>query len=151
MARADHQLEIDIAIEHVWSFVSNIDNWAPLVPGYVDHKVLHDGQSTWKFKGDVGNVRKTIRLKLDITEWRKPTRIAFVLTGLNDSVKGDGYFEAKTVSNETTKITGHMNMNAKGMLRPVVNPVLKSLIPKTTRELTEAIGTKVTEFRRLPT
>lgn len=151
MPRGMHQTEMVIPIADVWSFVSDMNKWAPLVPGYVEHEIIHDRQSTWAFKSDIGIMQKTIRLKIDITEWQKPSRVAFNLTGLNENFKGDGYFEAKSIEGRNTKITGYMSITAKGMMGPVINPILKSLVPKTTKDLTEAISTKMIELETVST
>lgn len=146
-----HQLELDIPIENVWSFVSDMDKWAPLVPGYMEHIIINDRQSTWKFKGDLGFVQKTVSLKIDITEWREPTMVTFDLTGLNENFKGNGYFEAKVISARETKITGCINITAKGMMGPMINSILKSFVPKTTMELTEAIAVKIVDKETVAT
>lgn len=146
-----HQTELHTPIESVWSFVSDMNKWAPLVPGYMEHEILNDRQSTWTFKGDVGFIQKVVRLRIDITEWQKPNKVTFDLTGLNENFKGSGYFEAKVVNGKKTKITGFLDVNAKGMKGTVINPVLKSLIPKTTKDLTEAIAGKITELETVAT
>lgn len=143
MPSGTHHTELDIPIEHVWTFVSDMNKWAPLVPGYVEHNILHERQSTWKFKGDVGIVQKTVHLQIDITEWHEPTKVTFNLTGLTENVKGGGYFEAKALGRNRTKITSYLGVSAKGMMGPVINSVLKSFVPKTTKQLTEAIAEKV--------
>lgn len=141
-----HQLKLDIPIEHVWSFVSDMDKWAPLVPGYTEHNIISDRQSTWKFKGDLGVIQKTVHLKIDITQWQEPTMITFDLTGLNENVKGNGYFKATAINGQETEMTGCINITAKGMMGPMINPVLKSFVPKTIKELTNAIALKMNEM-----
>ncbi|MEW9677730.1 SRPBCC family protein [Lentibacillus sp. L22] len=143
MPSGKHQTELDIPIEHVWAFVSDMNKWAPLVPGYLEHQILHERQSTWKFKGEVGPVQKTVHLQIDITSWQAPKKVTFDLTGLSENLKGSGYFEAMAITRDKTKITSHLDVSAKGMMGPVINPVLKSFVPKTTRELTEAIAKEI--------
>ncbi|PAV30880.1 carbon monoxide dehydrogenase [Virgibacillus profundi] len=140
-----HHTKLDIPIERVWNFVSDMDNWAPLVPGYIDHKILSDTESTWKFKGDTGIVQKTISMKINITKWQETTKVTFDLTGLSDNFKGSGYFEAAAVNDSITNMTGHLNITAKGMMGPMINSVLKSFVPKTTKDLTVAVGDRVME------
>lgn len=62
MPSGKHQMELNSPIKEVWLFVSTFDNWAPLVPGYLEHHMIHDWQSTWKFKGNVGLIQKTVHL-----------------------------------------------------------------------------------------
>ncbi|WP_404454967.1 SRPBCC family protein [Virgibacillus necropolis] len=151
MPRGIHQTELKTPIKDVWSFVSDMNKWAPLVPGYMDHEILNDRQSTWKFKGEIGIMQKTVHLKIDITEWQEPTKVTFNLTGLNENFKGNGYFEANAVTRGKTKITGFMNITAKGVMGPMINPILKTLIPKTTKDLTEAIADKMIELETVST
>ncbi|WP_026909249.1 CoxG family protein [Paucisalibacillus globulus] len=141
--------EVDVSIETIWDFVSDMNNWAPLVPGYIDHQILNDKQSTWKFRGDVGKLQKTVSMKIDITEWKKPTIVRFTLTGISEKVSGKGFFEAKRITDLQTKMTGNLDLTAKGLMGPVINPVLKTVIPKTAKRLTEAVVYKIIENQRV--
>ncbi|WP_047984196.1 CoxG family protein [Ornithinibacillus californiensis] len=140
--------EVDVPIEAIWEFVSDMNKWAPLIPGYVEHSILNEKQSTWKFKGDVGKLQKTVSMRVDITEWKKPTTVKFTLTGISEKISGNGYFEAKTITAFQTEMTGNLNMTAKGMMGPVINPVLKTMVPKTVKRLTESVITNIIENNR---
>ena len=50
------------------SLVLSID-WAPLVPGYIEHEILNENESMWKFKSELGMMKKIIQLKVVITNW----------------------------------------------------------------------------------
>lgn len=145
MPSGTHSKELDVSIERIWDFVKDMNKWAPLVPGYIEHDILSETQSTWVFKGDIGIMQKTVKLKIDITEWIEPTRVTFNLTGINENFSGNGYFEAEKLSGEKTKMTGHLDITAKGMMGAMINAILKSFVPKTAEELTEAIGDKIIE------
>lgn len=147
MPSGTHQIELDTPIEHVWAFVSDMNKWAPLVPGYIEHLILHEHQSTWKFTGEVGKIKKTVHLRIDITDWEEPEKVTFNLTGLSENVKGNGYFQAKALKGNKTKITSYLGVSGKGMMSPVINPVLKSFVPRKTKELTEAIARDITQLR----
>ncbi|GIO27068.1 CoxG family protein [Ornithinibacillus bavariensis] len=149
MPGGTYSKELDLPIEKIWEFVSDMNKWAPLVPGYIDHQILNEKQSTWKFKGDIGKIQKTVNMRIDITEWKKPTSVRFTLTGISENVTGNGYFEAESITAYKTKMTGYLTMSAKGLMGPMVNPVLKSLIPKTTKRLTESVAIKIIENQRI--
>ncbi|MFD1037482.1 CoxG family protein [Virgibacillus byunsanensis] len=140
-----HQLELDIPIEYTWNFVSDMNNWAPLVPGYVKHEIISCNQSTWEFKGEVGKIKKSVCLQIDITEWKKPSTVSFNLTGLNENFDGNGYFQAEKINDKLTAMTGFLNITARGFTGPMINSVLRTIVPKTTRELTAAVATKMGE------
>lgn len=145
MPAGTHTIELDVGINQIWEFVSDMDKWAPLVPGYIEHEIINENQSTWTFKGDIGIMQKTVKLQIDITEWREPTLVTFDLTGLNENFGGDGYFEAEAIGDDKTKMTGHLDITAKGMMGPMINTILKNFVPKTAEELTEAVGNKINE------
>jgi carbon monoxide dehydrogenase subunit G len=149
MPSGTHSVDLDVPISDIWSFVSDMNKWAPLVPGYMDHKILNDKQSTWSFKGDIGIMKKKIKLQIDIKEWVEPTLVTFDLTGLNENFSGNGYFEAKKMTESKTKMTGNLDITAKGIMGPMVNTVLKSFVPKTAEELTTAIANKIEEIEMI--
>jgi carbon monoxide dehydrogenase subunit G len=146
MPSGKHEIEMNVPISDVWKFVSDMNRWAPLIPGYIDHEILNERESTWTFKGDLGIVHKKVQLKVIITEWQEPNKVTFDLIGLSEKFTGGGSFYAKTISDRKTNMTGHLNIKASGMLGSVINPVLKSFVPKMTKELTEAVADKLTEI-----
>jgi carbon monoxide dehydrogenase subunit G len=146
MPSGTHIKELDVPIERIWDFVKDMDKWAPLVPGYIEHNILNEKQSTWVFKGDIGIMQKTVKLRIDITEWKEPTRVTFDLTGLNENFSGSGYFEVEPLSSNQTRMYGNLDITAKGMMGAMINAILKSFVPKTAEELTEAIGNKIIEI-----
>src|SRR5690625_1054263 len=143
MPAGTHTVELDVGIQDIWNFVSDMDRWAPLVPGYIEHEIISDEQSTWTFKGDIGIMQKTVKLQIDITKWDEPTTVTFDLTGLNENFGGNGYFEAESISEDKTKMTGHLDITAKGMMGPMINAILKNFVPKTAEELTMAVANQI--------
>ncbi|MGN8645819.1 CoxG family protein [Gracilibacillus sp. HCP3S3_G5_1] len=145
MPNGTHFVRIDLPIEKVWEFVSDINRWAPLVPGYIEHQIINERQSTWFFKGDVGRIQKKIGLTVHINKWVEPTSVTFDLKGITENVGGSGYFHAEKINAEMTNVTGCLNISAGGMMGPMINSVLKSVVPKTTIEFTEAVASRLME------
>jgi len=144
-----HRIELNIPIQKVWDFVSVIDNWAPLVPGYISHEMINEKESTWSFKGDLGFMKKTVKMKVDITGWEEPNRVTFNLTGVSDNFTGNGYFLAEKKGDGSTLITGSLDITAHGAMGPMINSILKSFVPQTTEELTIAVAKKIVETENL--
>lgn len=149
MPNGSHNVELPVPIQNIWSFVSDMDKWAPLVPGYIEHEILNDRQSTWCFKGDLGFMKKTVKLKIDITNWIEPTKVTFDLKGLSDNFVGDGYFEAEIIDENNTRMTGYLDITAKGAMGPMINTILKNFVPKTAEDLTKAISDKIIEIENV--
>lgn len=145
MPNGSHTTNVTVPIEGVWDFVSSINNWAPLVPGYINHEIINDNESTWEFKGDLGFMKKTVKLKVDITEWREPSLVTFNLTGMSDNFKGDGYFKAEEINEQSTNITGYLDITAAGAMGPMVNAILKNFVPQTAEDLTKEVAGEIQE------
>jgi len=145
MANHLYQVEIDHPIRSIWNFVSVMDHWAPLVPGYLEHEIISDNESTWKFKTDLGVIKKKIHLKVDITNWIEPTKVEFNLTGINEKITGKGYFEAQSQGPNKTLMSGFLDITPEGTLAKMINSKLEKNLIEITEELTEAIVAKIDE------
>jgi carbon monoxide dehydrogenase subunit G len=138
-----HQVEVDVPINQVWNFVSNMDNWAPLIPGYIQHSKYTKRQSSWEFYSKIGFIKKKISLMVTIKEWVEPRMVSFTLKGINEKLAGDGYFKAEAIDTNKTRITGFLEMNSGGAMGPMVNAVLKSQLPTSTEQMVTAIAAKL--------
>jgi len=143
-----HQEMINLPIEVVWGFVKDMDNWAPLVPGYIQHEKLSESLSTWEFKSDIGILKKKVSLLVEIKEWKVPTRVSFDLTGVSDKYAGGGYFEAEALGKNSTKMTGFLDVTASGAMGGMVNSLLKTAIPKAAEEMGAAIASRLKELHK---
>ncbi|MCM3214292.1 CoxG family protein [Niallia taxi] len=136
MPSKKHSVVVKAPLEKVWDFVRSMDNWAPLVPGYIQHQIISDLVSTWEFKTDIGFIKKKISLRIDILKWEEPSQVSFKLTGINEKFIGSGYFSAQQVGEMQTKMTGYLEINAFGTFAPMVNSVLEPKLDEITQELT---------------
>lgn len=148
MPSASHQILLESSPEQVWSFVSNFDNWVPLVKGYASHQNLNERTSIWVLKGEAGRIQKTVKLRVDITKQTKPNHIAFSLKGINENVRGNGCFTAKKQSENATLVTGDLTIKVYGLLGPVLNPIITTILPMQTQKLAEAIRFQVLKQQR---
>ena len=146
MPQGSHTVEVPLNIETIWAFVHDMNNWAPLVPGYIDHEIITERQSTWTFKGDLGFMKKKVKLQIDIKEWNVPSEVLFDLKGLSDNFIGGGFFKAEAIDENTTNMTGHLDITAAGMMGPMINQILTKFVPQTAQELTDAIVAKLLEI-----
>jgi carbon monoxide dehydrogenase subunit G len=139
-----HQVVLEFPIGVIWNFVKELDNWAPLVPGYLHHEKINQRQSTWEFAGDIGIFKKKVNLLIDIKEWQPPTKVSFELNG--EKYWGEGYFEAKAINRNKTRLTGFLDVNAIGNMEAMKNSFLKKVIPKSAEEMAVAISAKIENF-----
>lgn len=141
-----YQVEVDLPIQTVWEFVKDMDNWAPLIPGYIQHRRYTNRQSSWEFNSIIGFIKKRISLMVTIKEWVEPTKVSFNLKGINEKFTGEGFFLAEAIAPNKTRITGLLEITASGPMGPLVNQALKSYLPKITEEFVTAIAARLTEM-----
>lgn len=150
MPSGKHEVHVNVPIEKTWDFVSQMNNLAPLVPRYVDHTIINHVQSIWILHADIGLVQKNIKLKVTITEWKSPSKIAFTLVGVHESISGSGYFKARKINEQETKVTGYMKISTKGIMSPIINNVLKTYLPKITITFTEKVKENMLRKESIP-
>lgn len=141
-------LELDIPIEIIWDFIRDADNWAPLVPGYIFHEQINDRLITWEFKSDLKILKKKVTLLIDIKEWNEPLRVSFALKRKNEKHIGEGYFEAKALDKNKTRVTGFLDINATGPMGTLANSLFKKSMQLSDEEVAVAISSKLEEFKR---
>lgn len=148
MPNGTHKVDVALTKEQIWAFVHDMNNWAPLVPGYITHEIINENESTWQFKGDLGFMKKTVKLKIDIKEWNEPESVIFDLKGMSDNFKGGGHFKAHEIDANNTTMEGFLDITAGGAMGPMVNTILKNFVPKTAQELTDNIVAKLIEVNK---
>jgi len=84
---------VDRSLADIWEFVREMDNWAPMITGYVAHVKESDKDSLWTLTGDLGPFSKSVKMRVHITDWKDAERIAFELEGIDEVVSGHGSFD----------------------------------------------------------
>ncbi|WP_225986002.1 SRPBCC family protein [Psychrobacillus glaciei] len=142
MALASHSVIIPTSVENVWEYVSQIENWAIMVPAYKEHEQIDEQKSVWTFEGNFKGFKKTVKMELNVTEFHEPSTIRFALKGLTDNFTGSGKFTAEEMAGQTA-MTGTIEVNTGGLTGAVLTPVVKMVLPKVTTRLTEKIARQV--------
>ncbi|PKG22948.1 CoxG family protein [Niallia nealsonii] len=143
MPQKKHNIIVKAKVPQVWNFVCSMDNWAPLVPGYIDHQILCDKVSTWEFKTDFGLIKKKIQLRVDILTWQEPSKITFQLTDINEKFIGNGYFLVEKAEESATKMTGFLKIEALGTFAAMMNSILEPKLEELTEEFTKNVCQKI--------
>jgi carbon monoxide dehydrogenase subunit G len=140
--------ELSRPLNEVWGFVKDMDNWAPMLKGYVKHEQRTDKESIWSLSGDLGPFSKTVDFHVRVTEWLDAERVAFELAGVTEQVSGHGSLDIggsqppaihrslwqriwdwltgrspEAVSGETS-LTFTFSIQAGGPMGPMLNPML---------------------------
>ncbi len=142
MPSSEHEIIVKGSLEDVWSIISDLDKFAPMMPGYTSHEVLNEKEAYWEFLGDFGIVKKKIKLKVDDIVRTAPDSISFILESKEENVKGEGKFSVETMDGESVKLIGYLDMTGGGFMGTMVNGVLKNYVPDAIRQMVEGIGAK---------
>ncbi len=140
MPEVEYKTVVNAPIDDVWSFVSVIDKWAPYLKGYEKHDELNDRESVWTLKGDVGVLSRTVKVKVNITDWdNEEKKVTFVIEGINEKATGGGTFLAVSKSDNETELTFILEINAGGMIGPVVNVLMTPMLKPVAAEMADKI------------
>ncbi|WML38853.1 hypothetical protein RCG19_16875 [Neobacillus sp. OS1-2] len=74
--------------------------------------------------------------------------MSFELKRKNEKYIGEGYFEAKAINRNKTRVTGFLEINATGPMGTLANTLFKKAVQITDEEMTVAISSKLEEFTR---
>ncbi|WJE81608.1 SRPBCC family protein [Bacillus sp. DX3.1] len=145
MAKGTHTMDLYVPLDHTWNFVSDMNNWAPLITGYVAHKIIDDRHSTWRLHGDLGVVKRHINLNVEITEWQEHDKVSFTIASPTKKLIGSGFFRAEAITPSKTRITSELEVKATGKGALIFNGAMKPFVPKMTKKLSKAIASKLVE------
>lgn len=124
MPSVEHTKLVAAPFPEVWDFVSDMDNWAPLVTGYTRHEKIDDRESIWFLKGELGGLTRIAEFKAIITEWDDSGRVLFELEGINEPVTGSGEFVA-TVLGDAADDQPIAEPAREGFLKKIGNAVVR--------------------------
>ncbi len=131
---------VNAPMDKVWGFVSVMEKWAPFLKGYQKHEVINDKESVWILKGDVGVLSRTVEMKVNITNWDDDNKkVEFTIDGVNEKASGGGTFTAVANSGNETELGFKLEINAGGMIGPVVNVLLKPMLKPVAKEMADKI------------
>lgn len=142
-----YSMIIDAPIQWVWSYMKDIEGWAPLIPGYVSHRIDNEKESHWTYRTDLGIMKKKLEFQLEILSIHAPKSMTFQVNGTNESFTGHGSIELKKLKTNRTFISANIDLQATGTFAKMVKPLLKSNPPKITKEFKEEVTARILAFQ----
>ena len=139
MIETDHRFVVEAPLREVWSYVSDISNWASSMPGYESFEETDDRHSTWVLKVALGALTRTTRLNVTIDDQREPDFISFSLEGANDPVSGRGSFAATATGPRQTSVVVTLAIAGRGPMAPTLEAMSRPVVPRMTRAVSESL------------
>jgi carbon monoxide dehydrogenase subunit G len=114
-------------------------NWAELVPGFEGYTAASDIDSEWKIRGDVGILSKLVTFDVHVNEWVEQSHVQFSMVCREEPLTADGSLTAGRLDSASTSLDFALDANAGGMLGPVVNALLKTVLPRMASDFSGSI------------
>jgi len=162
-------IQINAPLTEVWSFVQDMDNWAPLMKGYVGHEKQSEADSVWTLTGDLGPFSKTVDLKVHVTEWLDSERVSFQMEGVTEQVTATGSLALSNTQVPArprsvfqrlldwllrrpmlgtgvgeSSLTFTFSIQAGGAMAPMINPMIGPYSDAVARELLSSVAKALT-------
>lgn len=143
MPNVSHAVTVDASLADTWAFVRDMHNWAELVPGFAGMTVSSDTDSQWKVRGDVGILTKLVTFDVHVNEWVEESHVRFSMACVEEPLTAEGALTATAASTDTTSLDFALEAAAGGMLGPVVNALLKTVMPRMASDFAGSIKREV--------
>ena len=143
MPNVTHSVLVDAPTSQTWSFVRDMHNWAELVPGFDGMTASSDTDSQWKVRGDVGILSKLVTFDVHVTEWVDGSHVRFTMVCHEEPLTAEGSLTATAVGATQTALEFALEATAGGMLGPVVNALLKTVMPRMASDFAGSIKREV--------
>ncbi|HET7035855.1 MAG TPA: SRPBCC family protein [Thermomicrobiaceae bacterium] len=140
MLETSETFTINAPIEAVWSYASDMRNWASNMPFFDSFQQLSDKESRWTLKPKLGPFTRTVRMLVTISEWQPPSHIAFTLHSETDPVEGNGSFDAQSLEPERTNVTLALRLDSHGPLAPMMEGLARPVLPRMARSFAQNLA-----------
>ncbi|MEX2355656.1 MAG: SRPBCC family protein [Thermaerobacterales bacterium] len=150
MADAVAVITLNTDMADLWSFMQDVDRWAPLFQGYKEHEQTGADEYRWRVTGKVGMISRTVDLKVVVTRFEPPSLVEFTLAGITENISGTGLLRAvRQEPGDGVELTFRLNMKAGGAVGPMINAHLKPALKSMTEHLLHGIQQEIESNRRL--
>jgi carbon monoxide dehydrogenase subunit G len=123
-------LTVEASIAQSFGLVRDMANWAAHMPGYVSFEIVNDRESVWVLKVGFGALRRTVRVRVRIEDWREPDHVAFSYRVDDASVTGSGHYDAHAVGGVATGMELAVRIVGEGPMSPVWEAMMRPVLPK---------------------
>lgn len=123
----------------VWSYTSDMKNWAANMPGYQSFEPLSDTDSRWTLQLKLGPFRRTVKMTVHITEWIEPERVSFTLKSETDPVSGSGGFIATHQGEQETEVDLRLRIDSTGPMAGMMESMAKPVLTRMQKSFAKAI------------
>lgn len=133
MIETEQSVSIGSAIDEVWSYVKDLQNWASLLPGSQSCTMINPDDSRWTVKVGAGGLVRTVTVLVHVEEWNAPTLVRFSYKLQGDPVIGSGYYRAAQISARETEVALKIRVEGSGPMSQLWEAMSTPLLPQLAR------------------
>ena len=130
MIEAEHTVSIASAIENVWEYVKDIENWASLIPGSQSCEKINSDDSRWTVKVGTGGLVRKVTVLVHVEQWDAPSQVRFSYRLQGDPVVGSGSYSASRISARETEISLKIRVEGSGPMSRLWEAMSTPLLPQ---------------------
>ncbi|MEM2896995.1 MAG: SRPBCC family protein [Candidatus Bathyarchaeia archaeon] len=141
MPKSRAEVSISANIERCWKFILDLKNIG-LCLGILDEaKDIEDGSTLWVLKTQQATITRTKSVKASIKFKDPYRRIEWRALGENLSI--DGSVELESMAKDKTKAIVELEIEIKGPLGIILNPMISAMINSRVETFSENIKNKL--------
>lgn len=125
-----YDIEVNVPIEEGWNYISDFNNWTPLISGFESYQAISNKEIRWIFVTNLIIYKKRTEVITEITTWRKPSTIAFNVRGVSDELNATVHLNAQSIHPTRTKLSATVQIAPEGFLSKVIINQLESALEK---------------------
>lgn len=133
--------EVDRSRDEVYAFLTDPEEFAPLLPDFQDLDVHEDGSFTVKVKVGVSHIQGTATVDMELVEDNPPERAVFEGTGsvVGGSVDLHAGFSLEETAGGGTRVIWQGNPEVSGRIVSVAGGLLKPLAQKNIQKAIDSL------------
>ena len=133
MPEIDNSFVIDAPPEATWEYMTDMENFASHLPGFVAYEEIDDVRSEWTVQIDLSMFSKQLTFDVEILEMEYP-EASFVLDPRDQPADGEGAVAFEPHGDEETEMHLHVESEASGRMAPFLNKVIGKALEKVSEE-----------------
>jgi carbon monoxide dehydrogenase subunit G len=138
MPEIDKTFDIDAPPQETWEYMTDMQNFASHLPGFVEYEEEDEKTSFWTVKIDLSMFSKELTFEVDVQEEEYP-KAAFTLEPVDQPADGEGSVEFEPADGGGTTISLYVQSEASGRMSPFLNKVIGKALDKVSEEFVQNI------------
>jgi carbon monoxide dehydrogenase subunit G len=136
MPETNKTFRVDAPADETWEYLTEMENFASHLPGFVRYEQEDETTSLWTVKIDLAMFSKELTFEVNVHEEEYPVA-AFTLDPIDQPADAKGSVEFDAVDESTTEVQLHIDGEATGRMSPFLNKVIGKALENVSESFVE--------------